>query len=174
MPEAGPQADEATVRTASDELQPGAGRAEFGTDSRGGDIDDEGVELGHELGREDRGEQSAGVFVRGAVEVRGAVVGGAVIDALDPHPAVVRSTGYDDLATNAARPTCSPSSAITATGIRKLAWTLFTVAERDCPVVQDCPVVHRPRACGLPVCRIAAYTPADEESGADGDAAPTP
>ncbi|MGW0695989.1 MULTISPECIES: hypothetical protein [unclassified Streptomyces] len=162
MPEAGPQADEAAVKTASDELQPGAGRAEFGTDRRGGDIDDEGVELGRELGREDRGEQSAGVFVRGAV------VGGAVVDALDPHPAVVHSTGYDDLATNAARPTCSPPSAIMATGIRKVAWTLFTVAEKDCPVV------HRPRACGLPVCRIVAYTPADEESGAGGDAAPTP
>ncbi|MFE7789569.1 hypothetical protein [Streptomyces sp. NPDC057460] len=156
------------MKTASDEPQPGAGRAEFGTDRRDGDIDDEGVELGHEPGREDRGEQSAGVFVRGAVEVRGAAVGGAVIDALDPHPAVVHSTGYDVLATNAARPTCSPSSAITATGIRKVAWTLFTVAEKDCPVVR------RPRACGLPVCRIMAYTPADEESGAGGDAAPTP
>ncbi|WP_326603686.1 hypothetical protein OG930_14655 [Streptomyces sp. NBC_01799] len=39
---------------------------------------------------------------------------------------------------------------------------------------KDCPVVHRPQTYGLPECRIMAYTPADEESGAGGDAAPAP
>lgn len=149
-----------------DELQLGAGRAEFGTDRRGGDIDDKGVELGHELGREDRGEQSAGALLRSTAEIRGAVVGGTVIDALDPHPAVVHGTGYDVLATNAAYRHRFTVPAITATGIRNVAWTLFTVAEKDCPVV------HRPQE--LRAAGSVAYTPADEESGAGAGAAPTP
>ncbi|WP_326817081.1 MULTISPECIES: hypothetical protein [unclassified Streptomyces] len=100
MPEASPQANGAAAKTASDELQPGAGRAEFGQ-----------------------------------------IVGAA---------------------------TLTMKVAITATGIRNGVEAVHGGREGLPRRAPD------PRTCGLPECRIMAYTPADEENGAGGDAAPTP
>ncbi|MFC8257857.1 hypothetical protein ACFUNF_09530 [Streptomyces sp. NPDC057291] len=61
---------------------------------------------------------------------------------------MVHSTGYDVLATNAAYRHRFTVPAITATGIRNVAWTLFTVAEKDCPVVHR-PQELRAAGCGL-------------------------
>ncbi|MGW7369270.1 helix-turn-helix transcriptional regulator [Streptomyces sp. NPDC054841] len=63
-----------------------------------------------------------------------------IIDALDPHPAVVYNTRYDILATNPAyrdlfydiRP---PSGTAGNRGIPNVLWTLFTVPEPSCPLV---------------------------------------
>ncbi|WP_327367382.1 helix-turn-helix transcriptional regulator [Streptomyces sp. NBC_01217] len=77
-----------------------------------------------------------------AIEVGPEIQG--IIDALDPHPAVVYNTRYDILATNPAyrdlfgiRDTGEP-------GIRNVLWTLFTASEEACPVVhpaQELPIM---------------------------------
>ncbi|WP_307663571.1 helix-turn-helix transcriptional regulator [Streptomyces sp. V1I1] len=57
-----------------------------------------------------------------------------LIDALDPRPAAVYNARYDILATNAAyRDLFAPRPE--HLGIRNALWTLFTVAEPDCPLV---------------------------------------
>ncbi|MER6995034.1 helix-turn-helix transcriptional regulator [Streptomyces sp. NPDC000410] len=57
-----------------------------------------------------------------------------IIDALDPHPAVVYNTRYDILATNAPYRTLFRVAG-PEPGIRNVLWTLFTVPDNDCPVV---------------------------------------
>ncbi|MFB7217088.1 helix-turn-helix transcriptional regulator [Streptomyces sp. NPDC056227] len=67
-----------------------------------------------------------------------------IIDALDPHPAVVYNTRYDVLATNAAYLDLFNMPALTESGVRNVLWGLFTVAEEDCPVVhrtQELPIM---------------------------------
>ncbi|RPK51413.1 hypothetical protein EES39_04100 [Streptomyces sp. ADI92-24] len=58
-----------------------------------------------------------------------------IIDALDPHPAVVYNTRYDVLATNAAYRDLFGVPEVMDTGIRNALWVLFTVPEKDCPIV---------------------------------------
>ncbi|MFI8516979.1 helix-turn-helix transcriptional regulator [Streptomyces sp. NPDC085481] len=62
-----------------------------------------------------------------------------ILDALVPHPAVVYNTRYDVLATNATydllflRDDWGPDSG--PLGIRNVLWTLFTMPDPKCPVV---------------------------------------
>ncbi|MFF0432183.1 helix-turn-helix transcriptional regulator [Streptomyces sp. NPDC004327] len=66
-----------------------------------------------------------------------------VLDALVPLPAVVYNARYDVLATNATYdllflddgPGPAPGPAVGPVGIRNALWTLFTVDEADCPLV---------------------------------------
>ncbi|WP_369379044.1 helix-turn-helix transcriptional regulator [Streptomyces sp. cg36] len=58
-----------------------------------------------------------------------------IIDALDPHPAVVYNGRYDILATNPAYRDLFDIPEIRATGVRNVLWTLFTVSETNCPVL---------------------------------------
>ncbi|MGW3492289.1 helix-turn-helix transcriptional regulator [Streptomyces sp. NPDC001020] len=67
----------------------------------------------------------------------------AVIDALDPHPAVVYNSRYDVLATNSAYSDLFLVRARRDTEVPNVLWALFTVPEAACPVV------HRDRE--LPV-----------------------
>ncbi|MCX4396720.1 MULTISPECIES: helix-turn-helix transcriptional regulator [unclassified Streptomyces] len=67
-----------------------------------------------------------------------------IIDALDPHPAVVYNTRYDILATNPAYRDLFAVPEIVGTGIRNVLWTLFTASEDACPVVhrsQELPIM---------------------------------
>ncbi|MFF8842900.1 helix-turn-helix transcriptional regulator [Streptomyces sp. NPDC015127] len=154
-----------------------------------------------------------------------------IIDALDPHPAVVYNARYDVLATNRAYRVLFALHDPGALGMRNVLWTLFTMSEASCPVVfrdSELPLMvaqlrgaygrhvgepawesfirrlsaasplfarlwesgdvippgprvktFRHRAIGevrmtsvslsingMPECRIVAYTPDDEESGA--------
>ncbi|MFJ6709794.1 helix-turn-helix transcriptional regulator [Streptomyces sp. NPDC091265] len=58
-----------------------------------------------------------------------------IIDALDPHPAVVYNSRYDVLATNPAYRDLFGVPEMADTGVRNVLWALFTVPEKDCPVV---------------------------------------
>ncbi|MEV0091494.1 helix-turn-helix transcriptional regulator [Streptomyces sp. NPDC050738] len=58
-----------------------------------------------------------------------------IIDALDPHPAVVYNARYDILATNPAYRDLFNVPELTEGGSRNVLWTLFTVPECDCPVL---------------------------------------
>ncbi|WNI27028.1 helix-turn-helix transcriptional regulator [Streptomyces sp. ITFR-16] len=58
-----------------------------------------------------------------------------LIDALDPHPAVVYNPRYDVLATNAAYRDLFDVPVTTESGPRNVLWTLFTSSEELCPVV---------------------------------------
>lgn len=58
-----------------------------------------------------------------------------IIDALDPHPAVVYNTRYDVLATNPAYRDLFGVPEMMDTGIRNVLWALFTVPAKDCPIV---------------------------------------
>ncbi|MFC8508306.1 helix-turn-helix transcriptional regulator [Streptomyces sp. NPDC057411] len=75
------------------------------------------------------GEEAAGV----SPEIQG------ILDALVPHPAVVYNARYDVLATNATYDLLfAPEPGAPETGplgIRNVLWTLFTVPEPKCPVV---------------------------------------
>lgn len=57
-----------------------------------------------------------------------------VIDALDPHPAVVYNARYDVLATNPAYRDLFDVP-VTKSGARNVLWALFTASEETCPVV---------------------------------------
>ncbi|WP_373287943.1 helix-turn-helix transcriptional regulator [Streptomyces lasiicapitis] len=58
-----------------------------------------------------------------------------IIDALDPHPAVVYNSRYDILATNPAYQDVFVGPAIEAIGVSNVLWTLFVVPEPHCPLV---------------------------------------
>ncbi|ORT61822.1 helix-turn-helix transcriptional regulator [Streptomyces sp. CB03238] len=58
-----------------------------------------------------------------------------ILDALDPHPAVVYNTRYDILATNRAYRLLFDRPSTAKSGMRNVLWTLFTVPEPACPVV---------------------------------------
>ncbi|MFD9886110.1 helix-turn-helix transcriptional regulator [Streptomyces alboflavus] len=58
-----------------------------------------------------------------------------IIDALDPHPAVVYNTRYDILATNPAYRDLFLVPPIEAIGVENVLWTLFVVPEKHCPLV---------------------------------------
>ncbi|GGR75961.1 transcriptional regulator [Streptomyces aureoverticillatus] len=58
-----------------------------------------------------------------------------IIDALDPHPAVVYNARYDILATNPAYEDVFVGPAIEAIGVANVLWTLFVVPEPHCPLV---------------------------------------
>ncbi|MFF4346688.1 helix-turn-helix transcriptional regulator [Streptomyces sp. NPDC001530] len=66
-----------------------------------------------------------------------------VLDALDPHPAVVYNARFDILATNRAYRDVFFTSRTLNTRVYNALWTLFTVPEPDCPLVF--------RECELPV-----------------------
>ncbi|MFK8909380.1 helix-turn-helix transcriptional regulator [Streptomyces sp. YS-3] len=68
-----------------------------------------------------------------AVEVGPEIQG--IIDALDPHPAVVYNGRYDLLATNPAYRDLFDIPEIRSMGVRNVLWTLFTVPEPNCPVL---------------------------------------
>ncbi|GAA2419002.1 helix-turn-helix transcriptional regulator [Streptomyces pulveraceus] len=77
-----------------------------------------------------------------AIEVGPEIQG--IIDALDPHPAVVYNARYDILATNPAYRDLFAVPGMAGTGIRNVLWTLFTVSEEACPVVhraQELPIM---------------------------------
>lgn len=77
-----------------------------------------------------------------AIEVGPEIQG--IIDALDPHPAVVYNARYDILATNPAYRDLFAVPDMVGTGIRNVLWTLFTVSEEACPVVhraQELPIM---------------------------------
>ncbi|MFJ6566187.1 helix-turn-helix transcriptional regulator [Streptomyces sp. NPDC091292] len=69
-----------------------------------------------------------------AVRTAGPEIQG-IIDALDPHPAVVYNARYDILATNPAYRDLFFVPETLEIGIPNALWMLFTVAEKDCPVV---------------------------------------
>ncbi|MFJ4852219.1 helix-turn-helix transcriptional regulator [Streptomyces sp. NPDC088730] len=71
-----------------------------------------------------------------------------IIDALDPHPAVVYNTRYDVLATNPAYRDLFGVPEMMDTGIRNVLWALFTVPAKDCPIV------HRTRELPLMVATL--------------------
>jgi transcriptional regulator with XRE-family HTH domain len=58
-----------------------------------------------------------------------------VLDALDPHPAVVYNSRYDVLATNAAYRNLFTIPETLAIGVPNVLWTLFAVSENACPLV---------------------------------------
>ncbi|MFD7865039.1 helix-turn-helix transcriptional regulator [Streptomyces sp. NPDC057682] len=58
-----------------------------------------------------------------------------IIDALDPHPAVVYNARYDVLATNPAYRDLFDAPEVTRIGTRNVLWVLFTASEETCPVV---------------------------------------
>ncbi|MEU2558597.1 helix-turn-helix transcriptional regulator [Streptomyces longispororuber] len=58
-----------------------------------------------------------------------------IIDALDPHPAVIYNARYDVLATNPAYRDLFVIPEIEAIGVPNVLWSLFVVPERYCPVV---------------------------------------
>jgi transcriptional regulator with XRE-family HTH domain len=58
-----------------------------------------------------------------------------ILDALDPRPAVVYNTRYDVLATNRAYRLLFARPALDEYGMRNVLWTLFTVADPVCPLV---------------------------------------
>lgn len=58
-----------------------------------------------------------------------------IIDALDPHPAVVYNSRYDVLATNPAYRNLFVVPATIEVAAPNVLWTLFSVPEKDCPVV---------------------------------------
>ncbi|MFD7325690.1 helix-turn-helix transcriptional regulator [Streptomyces sp. NPDC059875] len=58
-----------------------------------------------------------------------------ILDALVPHPAVVYNSRYDVLATNSMYRTLFSAPESTSLGVRNVLWTLFTIADNDCPVV---------------------------------------
>ncbi|GGV49365.1 hypothetical protein GCM10010245_77790 [Streptomyces spectabilis] len=69
-----------------------------------------------------------------AAEAVGAEIQG-LIDALDPHPAVVYNTRYDILATNPAYRDLFLVPETEAIGVPNVLWTLFVVPRSDCPLV---------------------------------------
>ncbi|QDQ16315.1 helix-turn-helix transcriptional regulator [Streptomyces spectabilis] len=69
-----------------------------------------------------------------AAEAVGAEIQG-IIDALDPHPAVVYNTRYDILATNPAYRDLFLVPETEAIGVPNVLWTLFVVPRSDCPLV---------------------------------------
>ncbi|MFI6060364.1 helix-turn-helix transcriptional regulator [Streptomyces sp. NPDC051286] len=109
-----------------------------------------------------------------------------IIDALDPHPAVVYNTRYDVLATNAAYLDLFDVPALTESGAPNVLWRLFTVPEEDCPVVhrtQELPIMVATlrgaygRHTGEPaweslVDRLSAASPYFAELWRSGDVAP--
>ncbi|WP_405851055.1 MULTISPECIES: helix-turn-helix transcriptional regulator [unclassified Streptomyces] len=109
-----------------------------------------------------------------------------IIDALDPHPAVVYNTRYDILATNPAYRDLFAVPEIVGTGIRNVLWTLFTAPEDSCPVVhrsQELPIMVATlrgaygRHAGEPawesfVERLSAASPYFAELWRSGDVAP--
>ncbi|KUF20279.1 helix-turn-helix transcriptional regulator [Streptomyces silvensis] len=58
-----------------------------------------------------------------------------ILDALDPHPAVVYNSRYDILATNVAYTHLFFVPEVAAIGVANVLWTLFVVPEPDCPLV---------------------------------------
>ncbi|WP_249401735.1 helix-turn-helix transcriptional regulator [Streptomyces sp. YIM 121038] len=58
-----------------------------------------------------------------------------IIDALDPHPAVVYNTRYDILATNPAYRDLFMVPEMETIGVPNVLWTLFVVPRCDCPLV---------------------------------------
>lgn len=58
-----------------------------------------------------------------------------IIDALDPHPAVVYNPRYDVLATNPAYLDLFDVPFMTGTGVPNVLWSLFAATERACPLV---------------------------------------
>ncbi|RFU87009.1 XRE family transcriptional regulator [Streptomyces triticagri] len=58
-----------------------------------------------------------------------------LLDALDPHPAVVYNARYDILATNAAYRALFFVPPMADTPTPNVLWTLFTVSEEACPLV---------------------------------------
>ncbi|MFI1400197.1 helix-turn-helix transcriptional regulator [Streptomyces sp. NPDC020681] len=58
-----------------------------------------------------------------------------ILDALDPHPAVVYNSRYDVLAINCAYRELFAVDSLEASGIGNVLWTLFTVPEPNCPLV---------------------------------------
>ncbi|MGW3087652.1 helix-turn-helix transcriptional regulator [Streptomyces sp. NPDC001108] len=73
-----------------------------------------------------------------------------IIDALDPHPAVVYNSRYDVLATNPAYLDlfAVPETVAIGARVRNVLWTLFTVSE------EGCPVVHRSRELPIMVATL--------------------
>ncbi|MFF3176796.1 helix-turn-helix transcriptional regulator [Streptomyces sp. NPDC057900] len=109
-----------------------------------------------------------------------------IIDALDPHPAVVYNTRYDVLATNPAYRDLFGVPEMMDTGIRNVLWALFTVPAKDCPIVhrtQELPLMVATlrsgygRHAGEPaweslVAALSAASPYFAELWRSGDVAP--
>jgi transcriptional regulator with XRE-family HTH domain len=114
-------------------------------------------------------------------EVRG------IVDALDPHPAVVYNARYDILAANAAYLDLFDLPALRRIGVRNVLWMLFAVPEPDCPLVcreRELPVMVATlrgaygRHVGEPawesfVRRLSAASPYFAELWNGGDVVPT-
>ncbi|MFM9369572.1 helix-turn-helix transcriptional regulator [Streptomyces sp. Da 82-17] len=58
-----------------------------------------------------------------------------ILDALDPHPAVVYNARYDVLATNPAYLDLFDTPAVRSLGVHNTLWALFTLDESECPVM---------------------------------------
>ncbi|MFG2769126.1 helix-turn-helix transcriptional regulator [Streptomyces sp. NPDC048350] len=58
-----------------------------------------------------------------------------ILDALAPHPAVVYNSRYDVLATNSTYRLLFSVPEAPSPGVRNVLWTLFTIADQKCPVV---------------------------------------
>jgi transcriptional regulator with XRE-family HTH domain len=58
-----------------------------------------------------------------------------ILDALDPHPAVVYNSRYDVLATNSAYSDLFFGAEPLGIEVPNVLWTMFTVSEPDCPLV---------------------------------------
>ncbi|MFF1835749.1 helix-turn-helix transcriptional regulator [Streptomyces sp. NPDC058231] len=119
-----------------------------------------------------------------AIEVGQEIQG--IIDALDPHPAVVYNARYDVLATNAAYLDLFNLPEMAQSGILNVLWGLFTMDEAECPVVhrtRELPIMVATlrgaygRHTGEPaweslVDRLSAASPYFAELWRSGDVAP--
>ncbi|WP_411079001.1 helix-turn-helix transcriptional regulator [Streptomyces sp. cmx-18-6] len=78
----------------------------------------------------------------GPVEIDAEIQG--IIDALDPHPAVVYNARYDILATNPAYRDLFAVAGSPVSGVANALWELFVADEESCPLVhreQELPVM---------------------------------
>ncbi|MDX3849365.1 helix-turn-helix transcriptional regulator [Streptomyces sp. AK02-01A] len=110
-----------------------------------------------------------------------------IIDALDPHPAVVYNARYDVLAANNAYGDLFDLRVTPESAVPNVLWILFTVAEANCPLVypdRELPVMVATvraaygRHVGEPVWesfvhRLSAASPRFAELWRGGDVAPS-
>lgn len=109
-----------------------------------------------------------------------------IIDALDPHPAVVYNARYDILATNPAYRDLFDVPQMRDAAVQNVLWTLFTIPDAHCPVLfreKELPVMvatlrasYGPHA-GEPawetfIARLSAASPYFAELWQNGDVVP--
>ncbi|GAA1354281.1 helix-turn-helix transcriptional regulator [Streptomyces beijiangensis] len=109
-----------------------------------------------------------------------------IIDALDPHPAVVYNARYDILATNPAYRDLFDVPEMREGDVRNVLWTLFTIPDAHCPVLfreKELPVMVATlrasygRHVGEPawesfIARLSVESPYFAELWKNGDVAP--